>query len=115
MVFTFQKQFHSKVQRGLKTNTIRATRRGKVGDAVSLRKWTGAPYRSKQAVLREAILKEILSVQITPFDVFLDGKRFSGQHLAVMDGFKDWEGMRDWFDNVHGLPFNGWFYRWELQ
>jgi hypothetical protein len=48
----FQDRFADKVRDGRKLHTIRKTARCKVGDTLSLRRWSGTPYRSKQELLR---------------------------------------------------------------
>ena len=111
-VILFQDRFSCKVRDGSKPHTIRRTARCKPGDVLSLRRWTGKPYRSKQETLREAVCTAVHAVTIFPFDVTVDGRRVPGQHLAVKDGFRDWEEMREWFENVHGLPFVGWLIEW---
>jgi hypothetical protein len=111
-VIMFQDRFAAKVADGAKRQTIRKTARCKVGDTLSLRRWSGKPYRSKQAVLREAVVERVREVEINHYDVFVDEERFPGQHLAVLDGFKDFEEMRDWFSTVHGLPFRGQLIQW---
>lgn len=111
-VILFQDRFADKVRDGSKTHTIRKTARCKPGDVLSLRRWTGKPYRSEQETLREAVCTAVHAVTIFPFDVTVDGQRVPGQHLAVKDGFRDWDEMREWFENVHGLPFVGWLIEW---
>jgi hypothetical protein len=108
----FQDRFAALVAKGTKRQTIRKTARCKVGDTLSLRRWSGKPYRSKQAVLREAVVERVRDVEINHYDVFVDNERFPGQHLAALDGFKDFEEMRDWFSTVHGLPFRGQLIQW---
>jgi hypothetical protein len=34
--------------------------------------------------------------------------------LAKGDGFKGTQAMIDWFENVHGLSFQGYLIEWEL-
>lgn len=111
-VLMFQDRFAEKVRDGSKPHTIRKTARCKPGDVLSLRRWTGKPYRSKQETIREAVCTAVRAVTIWPFDVTVDGRLVPAQHLAVQDGFRDWEEMRDWFETVHGLPFVGWIIEW---
>ena len=111
-VLLFQDRFAGKVRDGSKRQTIRKTARCKPGDALSLRRWKGKPYRSKQEVLRTTTCKSVESVAVFDFDVHVCCKPFPAQHLAVMDGFRDWPEMRDWFARVHGLPLSGWLIKW---
>lgn len=50
----FKPEFAAKVLSGEKCQTVRATpkRMPTPGDRISCRAWTGAPYRSKQRILR---------------------------------------------------------------
>lgn len=110
----FQDRFAENVENGTKRQTIRKTARCKVGDTLSLRRWSGKAYRSKQKVLATATCTAVLPVCVSYFDLWVDGKREPFQHVAVTDGFRDYEEMRDWFQKVHGLPFRGELIRWEL-
>lgn len=39
---------------------------------------------------------------------------FHGRHLlAQLDGFRNAIEMRDWFRDVHGLPFEGEIIKWD--
>jgi len=111
-VILFQDRFAELVRDGGKVQTIRKAARCKAGDVLSLRRWTGKPYRSKQESLREVVCTAVRPVMIYCFGVIVDGERVAGQHMAVKDGFRDWEGMREWFERVHGLPFVGWVIEW---
>ena len=110
-VILFQPQFADKVRDGSKLQTIRPPRKREIhpGDELSLRRWTGAPYRSKQEVLREAVCVEVEPILLR------DWSYGSDKHLDALaraDGFADWPEMRDWFRATHGLPFRGVLIRW---
>ncbi len=124
----FQSRFAPLVESGAKCQTIRP--KAKLvpifGDVLSLREWTGKPYRSNQRVLREApslgtegILIESNGVQISPGTLrcFYMGENSRRSQLleefARADGFADWSAMRDWFQKTHGLPFEGSLIKWE--
>jgi len=111
-VILFQDQFAEKVREGSKRQTIRQTARCKVGDWVSLRRWTGKPYRSKQEVLRTDVCTAVMPVRVDYGVASVGGVVVDGQDLAALDGFKDCEEMRDWFGATHGLPFLGWLIEW---
>ena len=109
----FQDRFAGKVRDGSKPHTIRKTARCKPGDTLSLRRWTGKPYRSKQEVLREAVCAAVTPVEINRFgadlgDVFVH----CPDTLARHDGFTGWPEMREWFERTHGLPFHGFVIEW---
>jgi|GEM_PF-895496 len=115
-VILFQDRFAGKVRDGSKCQTIRKTARCKPGDVLSLRRWTGKPYRSKQEVLREAVCTGVLPVEIRGElgiewirvnRVYVDGARFSRA-----DGFACSTELLDWFSLTHGLPFEGEVIMW---
>lgn len=112
----FQNRFAPLVASGQKTQTIRKSARCNPGDVLSLREWTGKPYRSKQRVLREAKATEIHSVVISGQAMFLDMYGLCIERkdiLARADGFTNWDEMRDWFEATHGLPFEGELITWK--
>jgi uncharacterized protein YqfB (UPF0267 family) len=111
-VILFQDRFSDNVRAGFKTFTIRTRAWCEPGDALSLRRWTGKPYRSKQEVLREVRCASVLPVRITAHGIHVEGCYANRDRIAVSDGFRDWREMRDWFASVHGLPFNGVLISW---
>lgn len=109
----FQPRFAALVEAGRKWQTVRPEpkRMPKPGDTISLRCWTGAPYRSKQRIIREA---EIRDVHHTLIDA--DGMNLYERDaawapdrdaFARADGFADWREMRAWFETEYDLPFRG--------
>ena len=112
-VLMFQERFVAGIRSGEKRQTIRKKARCKPGDVLSLRRWTGRPYRSKQEEIRRAVCTGVSIVGIVgpapgakvrlsvPLDEF-----------ARRDGFRDWADMRAWFEREHGLPFVGRLIRW---
>lgn len=111
-VIMFQERFSGMVLEGNKRQTIRLRARCKPGDVLSLRKWADKPYRSKHVILREEVCTEVLPVCIEDAAAFVCGDRFDRDVLARMDGFIDFEEMKEWFERVHELPFHGWAIRW---
>ena len=115
----FKPQFADLVASGKKLQTVRplCKRMPKKGDTISLRKWSGAPYRSKQVVLCNSIIRDVRLVKITEKDGGChqtspsDG--ISSHDFARADGFKDFFEMRDWFKSQHTLPFVGIVIYWE--
>jgi hypothetical protein len=119
MVRMFKPQFAPLVEAGTKRQTIRPEpkRMPREGAPISLRAWLGAPYRSKQRVLKEATVTEVRTVKMDAAGVCLyDG--FAGyapadiEQFARADGFASWAEMRDWFQTQHGLPFRGVLIKW---
>lgn len=122
----FKPRFARLVESGKKKQTIRPTpkRFPKPGDLISLREWSGKPYRSKQRLLMEACITDVRVCAITDNGigietegskdslVMLDEQR--RDRFAKADGFNDWNEMRDWFKTEHKqLPFVGIVIYWE--
>jgi hypothetical protein len=117
----FKPEFAPLVESGAKCQTVRPTpkRRPQAGDRISLRMWTGKPYRSKQRLLQEA---EIVSVNNISFCdtgrellVIVNGHELHPEQInefAKADGFKDGIAMFNWFEATHGLPFEGVLIKW---
>ena len=110
----FKPQFAALVESGAKQQTVRPTpkRLPKAGDRISLRMWTGKPYRSKQRILRDAMISEVASCEIYSSDVYVGGYPQPRDEFAVADGFANYEELCKWFQSVHGLPFSGILIKW---
>jgi hypothetical protein len=118
----FKPQFAGLVERGEKLQTVRPIpkRMPKTGDRISLRAWEGKPYRSKQRVLREAVVATAEPITISEKTlerglscwVYGGGRSRGMDHFAQADGFKDWPALVEWFRETHGLPFSGVLIRW---
>lgn len=121
-VLTIRTEFHSRVLDGSKDRTLRAPRKRpiKVGDKLSLRFWTGRPYASKQAVLREVVCAQVATVMLYangPCNIFISvaGEPVPWQEVnawARSDGFDSGKAMRAWFEREHGLPCMLTMIRW---
>ncbi len=108
----FKPQFARLVESGAKRQTVRPMpmRMPQPGDVVSLREWTGKPYRSKQRELRRTWITDVQRIAITPHGMSLDGMVASDdgrERFAQADGFAGWAEMLAWFEAEHGLPFDG--------
>lgn len=117
-VFTFQPRFVPGVKAGTKTSTIRLPRKRKVfvNDILDFRTWSGLPYRSKQFNLFEVKCVSVEAVQITVFDVIIEGYKLTDTELGMLaksEGFGGSNDMLDWFSENHELPLNGTLYRWQ--
>lgn len=113
----FKPQFAPLVEAGTKLQTVRPTpkRVPQAGDRISLRAWTGKPYRSKQRVLRESIIEKVEPIRITTAGIYVSERPLgldTEQRFARADGFRSWVEMREWFENTHGLPFEGIIIYW---
>lgn len=121
----FKPRFAALVEAGTKTQTVRPTpkRMPKPGDRISLRCWTGAPYRSKQRVLREGVIEKceriligahgVLPVCVIPTSPDVLNYWPNAETFAQRDGFATWPEMRAWFEETHGLPFEGIVIFWQ--
>lgn len=112
-VLTFMPEFHEAIRSGVKRSTIRAKARCKPGDELSLRCWTGLPYRSPQAELRAPVrCQGVLPVALwSPragvLEVLLAGARpLHGDALEAFargEGFADFATMQEWFLRVRKI------------
>lgn len=114
----FKPQFAELVESGEKVQTVRPTpkRIPKAGDKISLRAWTGKPYRSKQRVLRESTITKVEHVEIRATEMYLGGRWIPFEHMhafARADGFTGANDMIGWFNFTHGLPFRGVVIYWQ--
>ena len=118
----FQPRFAPAVKRGLKRQTVR--KRPKVmpraGDIIDCREWTGKPYRSKQRKLCEGRITRVADIRIEARrkcpDIRIEGRWLNVAEMeafANADGFAAAAEMGRWFDDVHGLPFEGIVIYWE--
>ena len=120
-VLMFKERFAPIVKSGSKRQTIRCAARCKVGDTLSLRCWTGLPYRSKQEILREETCSDVVPVVISRAGIQFNfpscglADAQPSDAMANADGFVDWEDMVTWFEKTHKLPFHGDLIRWEIK
>lgn len=118
IVLMFKPQFAPLVLSGEKCQTIRPPRKRqiRIGERVSLRKWAGKPYRSKQPVLRESVITEVTPISITEDLVSLGSNELALEQtwsLAKADGFNTLKDFFEWFRFTHGLPFYGVLIKWK--
>jgi hypothetical protein len=118
----FKDRFAPLVRDGRKRQTVRPTpKRAKdmpePGDLFIAERWTGKPYRSK---VEEIMRGEIMGVATCEVN-FVTGRRprplltINGRTLtrgaadgfAMADGFESALELVQWFQNEHGLPFQG--------
>jgi hypothetical protein len=112
-VITFQPHFATLVQRGAKTQTMRKKASCEPGDTLSLRQWSGQPYRSKQVLIKEVVCKSVAAVCVDHGSgVKVDGKSVGEEEFAQKDGFKNFCELLVWLDTTHGLPFHGDLISW---
>lgn len=119
----FKKQFAPLVESGIKRQTIRALRKQpiKVGDDLHL--FTGMrtnacrrlrPVEKCIAADRIEISERAIG-KFTRAHACLNGRPISHsslQKLAAADGFQTVPEFLDFFDQTHGLPFEGQLIKW---
>lgn len=110
-------QFCEAVETDAKRQTVRPLPKGQwpmAGDRISLRAWTGKPYRSKQRVLREGTIAEVEGCNVRVFWMGETTTRWKCLYsFARDDGFADWPQMKAWFLATHKtLPFEGIVIQW---
>ena len=121
VAYNFKKQFADDVESGRKRQTIRAGEpRCKPGDALQL--YTG--QRTKVCrKLRDEVCKQVRPISIRHavsmiggWDIALNGRLIvfadEGNPLAQADGFENAAGLCRWFEETHGLPFDGHVVNW---
>lgn len=133
----FKAEFAVAVMTGRKRQTVRPVPKvlPQAGDIIDCRQWSGMPYRSPHRYLGEGIVQRVRAVWIEdnsvtvwadpkvllllPEDWHDAGRGASAEavgefadHFARKDGFKDFEGMVQWFERQHGLPFAGCLIEW---
>lgn len=119
----FQERFASLVESGQKRQTVRSLgkpnhRPPRAGEELSLRTWSGKPYRSKQRILLSpvtcaAVRPIFIGICHDAFDVRVDHESVPDlDAFARADGFADAADMRQWFTATHGLPFVGRLIQW---
>jgi hypothetical protein len=106
-VLTFQDQFVEKIRDDSKTQTIRRKALCRPGDMLSLRRWTGRPYHSKQEIIKEVVCLSVVKIYLSKENSVILPK-----NIAIDDGFSGTEAMIAWFETVHGLPFYGEVIKW---
>jgi len=114
VAYNFQARFASDVEAGRKLRTIRAggkRRHAQFGDPLQL--YTGMRTRGCR-LLRTAKCTGSMFCLISEEGVTLgDQPQTSLDEFARADGFQDFENMKQWFRDTHGLPFIGRMIEWD--
>lgn len=113
-VILFKNQFEPLILAGVKRSTIRASRkdgkpRAREGETLSLRVWTGLPYRSKQREFARRTAKFVIPIRVSNSGFERPDIRclLTPRILAKDLGFPDWRTAKAWYKAAHGLPFDG--------
>jgi hypothetical protein len=108
--------FKDKILDGFKRQTIRAVRKHPIKEGETLYMWwkQRSPQREK--------LGEASCVRVTPIQIYKNGfvmPYISGQlpeildKFAIADGFDNWQQLIEFFEDAHGLPFEGILIEWD--
>lgn len=102
----FKPQFAAAIKSGAKCQTVRPTpkRLPIAGEFISLRQWSGKPYRSPQIELRTSVIRKVARVEITMTGVVVDSYAEDCEAFAHADGFDNFFDLRKWFIREHGIP-----------
>lgn len=117
VAYNFQARFADDVASGVKRQTIRAprkTRHAAAGEPIQL--YTGLRTKATRK-LRDP---DPICTKSTYCAIYEDGIT-TGNHpptdldeFAQRDGFKNFEAMKAWFRDTHGLPFIGQLIAWDI-
>lgn len=121
----FKAQFADDVATGSKRQTVRAPRKdgrphARIGDTIKL--YTGMRTKSCR-LLAEADVTWVEPIRIESTCMYRSGRLVpssihhrdceqTDNEFAEADGFESFMDMAKWFDDVHGLPFEGTVIQW---
>lgn len=121
-VILFQPRFEPLILAGTKTTTIRPPRRdgrprARLGETVSLRVWSGLPYRTPQREVARAEVVAVFPVRvwrggIERLDLPEGDRSLDRKWCARRDGFANWRGaraaVRGGYGGVAASPLSPW-------
>ena len=112
----FQKRFAPDVESQKKRQTIRTVRKHPIKEGDTLYLYTGMRQRGCRK-LGEVMCKSVEGVTIARGGLLIrvNGKPLDSlraNSLAEADGFDSVEEMIYWFEQTHGLPFEGVLIKW---
>lgn len=117
-VIMFKEKFKSQIISGEKFLTIRKKAGCKRGDVLSLRCWSGRPYRSKHEIFATKICEFVEPITIDKGRIIMNQYEhgiLNNQEMEIMavnDGFESFKEMEEFFNLTHGLPFSGEVISW---
>lgn len=116
VALSFKKQFASDVENRVKRQSLRPTRRFKVGDRMQL--YTGMRTKAcRKLVEPDPVCTAVKAVAIGDDFVAVDGSKLDidqAHALALADGFDDVHAMRWFFRHQYGdLPVSLWLCEWD--
>lgn len=117
VAFNFHAEFAGPVERREKLQTIRSTRRAKVGDRFQL--YTGQRTKACRKLSDiDPVCTCVVHVAIRPASLTVDTVQMEPHELdafARLDGFADYAAMYRWFcQRYDTLVFDGYLHRWSF-
>lgn len=114
VAYNFQAQFAPDVEAGRKRQTIRSEgkrRHAQIGDTVQL--YTGMRTKGCRQI-GTGICTTSTYCAIREDGITLGNHpKVNIEEFARADGFRDFDHMKQWFRDTHGLPFTGRLIAWE--
>ncbi|MBN8246229.1 MAG: ASCH domain-containing protein [Verrucomicrobia bacterium] len=123
-----QDRFVDAVRAGDKITTIRPlSMRNAIpeaGELIRFYRWTGRPYRSKQAVVGCFRITKCMPVVVSRACISTPVQRPGWKETMMAtvgrfedvyrdEGFQSWNDLIEWFRKHHGLPFTGMMIGWD--
>ena len=116
VAYNFKADFTAQVASGQKCQTIRPPRggRGRARICDRLQLYSG----QRTAGCLKLVDPDPICVGIMPVTIQRNGLIYNGHRhenhdtLARNDGFKSFQDLADWFEDRHGLPFQGTVIMW---
>ena len=114
--YNFQEQFAPAVVFGEKRQTIRKPRKRPTRRGDKLYLYTGMRTKQCRRLLNPTPCTAVVPVVIERDSITLRCTHYTAswwlEAFAKDDGFESWAEMRAWFEETHGLPFNGEIVQW---
>ena len=113
--FNFKAQFAADVESGKKCQTIRKSKRCKVGDEIQL--YTGQRTKACRK-LGDAVCTDVYEVHINgeaEKGYYRVERGYGGEMFYELDGFPNVLKFCEFFKNQYGLPFDGYVHKWRLK
>jgi len=86
IILTFPARFAAAIRTGVKSHTVRSARKipVKIGDALSLRQWTGESFRSPQVIIGACTCTRLTLLRLRLVDRARPGSHWGvDRHLAI--------------------------------
>lgn len=118
VAFNFAAEFAGPVERREKRQTIRQTRRAKVGDSIQLYTGQRTP-ECRKLTADDPVCTRVTYIAIRASGITLgnvEGLPRNRDEFARLDGFEDYAAMLAWFQQRYGAgEFVGYLHQWEWQ